>query len=65
MSADGSNSKEIMSIETNNTIALDLIAPSWSPDSQRIVFSKPNPDESKVVLWIMNKDGSGLEQITF
>ena len=65
MSADGSNSKEIMSIETNHTIALDLIAPSWSPDSQRIVFSTPNPDESKVVLWTIQRDGNGLEQITF
>jgi Tol biopolymer transport system component len=39
--------------------------PSWSPDSKRIVFSKPNSDESKIVLWTINRDGSGLEQLTF
>ena len=65
MRIDGSNSKEILSIEINQTIALDNISPSWSPDSQRIVFSKPNDDESKVVLWIINRDGSGLQQIAF
>lgn len=39
--------------------------PAWSPDSERIIFSKPNSDESKIVLWIINRDGSGLEQLTF
>jgi TolB protein len=39
--------------------------PSWSPDSQRIVFSKSSPNNEKVVLWIINRDGSGLKQITF
>jgi len=65
MRIDGSNPKEILSIEINQTIALDNISPSWSPDSQRIVFSKPNSDESKVVLWIINRDGSGLQEIAF
>ena len=55
MRSDGSDQQHLVNGET----------PSWSPDSQRIVFSKPTPDESKVVLWIMNNDGSGLEQITF
>lgn len=40
-------------------------SPSWSPDSQRIVFSKPTLNEKKVVLWIINRDGSRLQQITF
>lgn len=55
MKSDGSDQQHMVEGET----------PSWSPDSQRIVFSKPAPDESKVVLWIIQRDGSGLEQITF
>jgi TolB protein len=65
MRSDGSNPHEVLSIETKQTIELDLISPSWSPDSQIIVFSKPTQNEEKVVLWIINKDGSGLKQITF
>jgi TolB protein len=64
MRADGSGQKELLAIELNKTINLS-IRPSWSPDSERIVFSKPNSDENKIVLWTINRDGSGLQQITF
>jgi TolB protein len=55
MRSDGSDQRHLTEGET----------PSWSPDSQRIVFSKPTPDEKKIVLWIIKRDGSGLRQITF
>ncbi|AXJ02152.1 WD40-like Beta Propeller Repeat [Cyclonatronum proteinivorum] len=64
MQADGSNQEEIFAIELNNQLSYEN-GSSWSPDSERIVFSKPNSDESKIVLWIINSDGSGLEQLTF
>jgi TolB protein len=55
MRSDGSDQRHLTDGET----------PSWSSDSHRIVFSKPIPNKEKVVLWIINKDGSGLRQITF
>tara|TARA_R110002126_G_scaffold61524_2_gene159019 strand:- start:897 stop:1352 length:456 start_codon:yes stop_codon:yes gene_type:complete len=39
--------------------------PAWSPDSQKIVFSKTTADREKVVLWVVNRDGSGEKQLTF
>lgn len=39
-------------------------ASAWSPDSQRKVLIKPTEDQKKVVLWIINHDGSGLKQLT-
>jgi len=48
---------------------------SWTPaepggqvtwlDSQTLIFSAPNPEASHVVLWKINIDGTGLEQVTF
>lgn len=37
--------------------------PSWSPDSNEIVFSRKS-DES-VLLWIIEKDGSNLRRLTY
>ncbi len=65
MQADGSNQEEILAIELNKPLNYENYAPSWSPDSKQIIFSKPNSDESKIVLWTINRDGSGLQQITF
>jgi len=62
--ADGSGQTELLAIELTKIINL-RVSPSWSPDSKRIVFSNLNPDESKIVLWVINRDGSGLEQLTF
>ena len=48
---------------------------SWTPaepggqvtwlDSQTLIFSAPNPEATRVVLWKINIDGTGLEQVTF
>lgn len=38
--------------------------PSWSPDSKKITFQKQNAEKNKLVIWIINVDGSGLKQIT-
>ena len=37
--------------------------PSWSPDGQRIVFDMWDK-KSRVNLWIVNQDGSGLSRLT-
>ena len=36
--------------------------PRWSPDGQRLVFSSRRTGEYE--LWMMNRDGSGLQQLT-
>lgn len=38
-------------------------APDWSPDGQHLVFYKDGGDG--VNIWIMNRDGSNQQQITF
>ena len=48
---------------------------SWTPaepggqiswlNSSTLIFSAPNPEATRVVLWRINIDGTGLEQITF
>jgi len=48
---------------------------SWTPaepggqvtwlDSQTLIFSAPNPEASHVVLWKINIDGTGFEQVTY
>ena len=40
--------------------------PSWTPDGQRIIFSSnyKNPHSRNFDLYIVNLDGSGLEQVT-
>jgi TolB protein len=48
-----------------NLLIQEGAMPAWAPDSQRIVFSKPTDDQEKVVLWIINRDGGGLQQLTF
>jgi len=65
---DGSDQKEL--IEFN--LRFD---DSWTPaepggqvtwlDSHTLIFSAPNPETTRVVLWKINIDGTGLEQITF
>ena len=39
--------------------------PTWSPDSRRIVFDMLDESGDYRVLWIINTDGTGLEQLTF
>jgi Tol biopolymer transport system component len=52
--SDGSDQRHLTEGET----------PSWSSESHRIVFNRPTANKEKVVLWIINEDGSGLKQIT-
>jgi hypothetical protein len=54
MRSDGSDQRHLTEGET----------PSWSSESHRIVFNRPTANKEKVVLWIINEDGSGLKQIT-
>ncbi len=56
MNADGSNQREFIGNYSS--------APSWSPDSKKIVFSKLTPTRDKIVLCVINIEGSGLRQLT-
>jgi len=38
--------------------------PSWKPDSERLVFVKPDPETDHTALWTIRRDGSDLRQIT-
>ncbi len=57
MSPDGTNQRRLV-----GSYAAD---PAWFPDSKTIVFSKPNADGSKQVLWTIGIDGDHLRQLTF
>jgi Tol biopolymer transport system component len=39
-------------------------SPDWSPDGEKIVFTRSEPDGSNETIWIVNADGSGLVQVT-
>jgi Tol biopolymer transport system component len=39
-------------------------APSWSPDGDRIVFTRSEPDGSNESIWTVDADGSGLVRVT-
>ncbi len=39
-------------------------APDWSPDGEKIVFTRSEPDGSNESIWIVNADGTGLVQVT-
>ena len=67
MDAEGSNKRRL----TNN--GATNWAPSWHPDGKRIIFSSNMDDWHEDLqkyghnfeLYLINKDGSGLERITF
>ncbi len=54
MQADGSSGKKLVDEGSH---------PSWTSDGSRIVFAKYN-DHYWGKLWIMNEDGSGLQQLS-
>ena len=59
---------KLYSVHGDSTVSLiDMPAmdPAWFPDSRTLVFSALNPDRTKFVLWKINIDGTGLEQVTF
>ena len=39
--------------------------PSFSPTSEEIAFNSWNPERTKIVLWIIRRDGTNLRQVTF
>jgi Tol biopolymer transport system component len=39
--------------------------PSWSPNSDYIVYSFANSDYTKEIIWKINIDGSNRTQLTF
>jgi TolB protein len=61
MRADGSEQKQI------TKLAGASFAPSFYPDSRRIIFSSnyEHPTSSQFELYAINRDGSDLERITF
>ncbi|MGH2567961.1 MAG: TolB family protein [Bacteroidota bacterium] len=54
MNSDGSDQRKLV----------DGLYPSWSPDSRTIIFSDFDASGSKIVLWRVGLDGSGLRQLT-
>ncbi len=55
MNSDGTDQRCLVSRAKN---------PDWSPDSQKLIFAAPD-NKGKEVIWIIEKDGSGLRQLTF
>jgi dipeptidyl-peptidase-4 len=39
-------------------------SPAWSPDSRHVAFLWKDPDGSRREIWIVQRDGSGLRQLT-
>ena len=44
--------------------AYGCYSPSWSPDGDRIVFTRSEPNGSNESIWIVNADGSALVEVT-
>jgi Tol biopolymer transport system component len=44
--------------------AYGCYAPDWSPDGEKIVFTRSEPFGSYESIWIVNADGTGLVQVT-
>jgi Tol biopolymer transport system component len=44
--------------------AFGCYSPDWSPDGNRLVFTRSEPDAFNESIWIVNTDGSGLVQVT-
>jgi len=38
--------------------------PTWSPDGKKIAFHMVDNSNRLIVLWVINSDGTGLQQLT-
>ena len=61
MDRDGRNDRQL------TTLAAASFAPSWHPDGKRLVFASnvKDPQQRNFDIFLMNVDGTGLEQVTF
>jgi Tol biopolymer transport system component len=62
MNADGSNIREL------TAPVLEAWVPDWSPDGSKIAFSTRSsypPNTINQQIWVINRDGTGLRQLTF
>ena len=60
MNADGSDQRQITQLGGAN------FGPSWTPDGKRLIFSSnyKQPRSGNFDLYLVNLDGTGLEQVT-
>jgi Tol biopolymer transport system component/outer membrane protein assembly factor BamB len=56
MNANGTNQHQL----TSGAIAFD---PAWSPTSNQIAFSNDSNNDGWLEIWMINSDGSGLQQL--
>ena len=62
VNADGSDLHKVWEPPTTHTGIDD--GPSFTPDGERIVFTRCCPKVSGYALWMINADGTGLTQVT-
>jgi Tol biopolymer transport system component len=61
MDRDGSHNRKLTSLGAAS------FAPSWHPDQKRLIFASnvKDPQQRNFDIFLINLDGSGLEQVTF
>jgi Tol biopolymer transport system component len=62
MQADGSHPVQLTHPPLPASFADD--GPAWSPDGQRLVFERNNQVGDDQALFVINRDGTGLKQVT-
>lgn len=66
---DGNPEIYVMDVSGTNVVRLTNdpardMSPAWSPDGQRIVFTSDRDNRASADVYVMNADGTGLEQLT-